>query len=77
MTLKITLRGQPYQVHVLHYRPEIPMRVTGWGYGDADPPEEEEFEWEIEGFPWTPLPKEITAIQNQIRRHHAELDADL
>lgn len=39
--------GIPCQVRVLRYWPGAPMRITGSGFGDADPPEPEEFEFEL------------------------------
>lgn len=41
------LAGIPCKCEVLSYTPAIPMRITGSGYGDADPPEPEEFEFNI------------------------------
>ena len=38
----------PCLIRVTHYLPLIPMRVTGWGYGDAEPPEPEELDYQIE-----------------------------
>lgn len=32
---------------VTYYAPGAPMRVTGWGFGDAEPPAPEEFEFEL------------------------------
>lgn len=39
--------GIPCQVEVLTYYPAVPMRFTGTGYGDADPPEPEVFEFQL------------------------------
>ena len=36
----------PCICHVTHFIPEVPMKVYGTGFGDADPPEPAE--WEIE-----------------------------
>lgn len=46
--------GIPCQCLVHHYSPERTMRITGSGYGDADPPEPEEFEFQLydrKGYP--------------------------
>lgn len=55
--------GIPCQIEVLTYYPARPMRVTGSGYGDADPPEDEFFEYQLldrKGYlaPW--LEKKLT-----------------
>ena len=38
---------ESYACRVLHYKAPCAMRVTGSGFGDADPPEEEEFEFAL------------------------------
>lgn len=43
--LKVTTES--YDVRVTHYRPACAMRISGTGMGDADPPEEEEFEFDL------------------------------
>lgn len=45
--LDTTINGIPCQIRVISYRPGSPMRITGWGFGDAEPPEPEEIEWEV------------------------------
>lgn len=39
------IAGIPCGIHVEFYSPELPMRITGSGFGDADPPEPEEFDF--------------------------------
>lgn len=39
--------GIPCQCTVYGYAPEIPMRITGSGFGDADPPEPAVFDFRI------------------------------
>ncbi len=41
------IQGIPCQCRVLEYWAYIPPRITGTGYGDVNPPEEELFEFEI------------------------------
>lgn len=41
----IVIRGIPMTVDVIHYSPPCSIRVTGTGYGDADPAEDEEIEY--------------------------------
>jgi hypothetical protein len=36
---------ETYHCRVTHYRAPCPLRVTGSGMGDAEPPEQEEFEF--------------------------------
>lgn len=55
--------GIPCQIQVLTYYPDRPMRITGSGYGDADPPEDELFEFELldrKGYPAPWLERKIT-----------------
>lgn len=44
---KTHVSGIPCICRVLHYAPELPMIITGTGFGDCEPPEYEEFEFEI------------------------------
>lgn len=54
-----TVDGIPCRCVVQHYRPEKPMVITGPGYGDAEPPEEAEFDFVLLGEHGDTLP--ITA----------------
>jgi hypothetical protein len=45
--LHITVCGIPAQAKVTSYTPYQPMRITGCGFGDAEPPESEEVEFEL------------------------------
>lgn len=47
MIFETKVHGIPCLCSVTHYSPEVPMRITGSGMGDADPPQGEEFEFEI------------------------------
>ena len=44
----VSINGIPTRVVVDFYAPPRPMRITGSGFGDADPPEPEEIEWHLE-----------------------------
>ena len=55
MRIEITRNGQPEAVtiQVTKVTKGCGMTITGWGYGDAEPPEPDEIEFEIideEGF---------------------------
>lgn len=39
------IAGIPCQIEVTQYSPELPLIITGSGYGDCLPPEEECFEF--------------------------------
>lgn len=41
------INGIPCECHVMQYSPSTPMIITGSGYGDAIPPEPEEFDYEL------------------------------
>ena len=45
--LDVTVCGIPAQAKVTSYTPYQPMRITGCGFGDAEPPEPEEVEFEL------------------------------
>lgn len=47
MKFSYELDGQPVVIDVFHYKRECPMRITGTGFGDADPPEPEELEFDV------------------------------
>lgn len=62
-TFESRVAGIPCQVEVLTYYPALPMRITGSGYGDADPPEDEFFEFQLldrKGYPAPWLEKKLT-----------------
>lgn len=55
--------GIPCQCLVYQYQEEIPMRITGSGFGDADPPEPEIFEFRLldrRGYPAPWLEAKLT-----------------
>lgn len=65
--------GIPCQCLVTRYEAELPMRITGTGYGDADPPEPSIFEFRImdrKGYPAPWLERKLT--QADIDRLEAE-----
>lgn len=45
MIFPFDLYGQEVLCTVTHYSVGCPLRVTGSGFGDAEPPEDEEFEF--------------------------------
>ena len=46
--IKTTIRGGlPVVARATHYSAGRPMRITGMGFGDAEPPEPEELEIEL------------------------------
>lgn len=45
MIFQSRISGIPCQIEVTHYNPERSMQVYGTGFGDAYPPEPEEFEF--------------------------------
>lgn len=62
MIFDTKVAGIPCQCKVESYSPYRPMRVTGSGMGDCDPPEYEEFEFSIldrKGYPAPWLEKKL------------------
>ena len=47
MIFSTKVNGIPCQCEVTHYTPYVPMHVYGSGMGDADAPQESEFEYQI------------------------------
>jgi len=63
MVFETRVAGIPCQCLVTHHSPELPMKITGTGYGDAEPPEPEEFEFRImdrRGYPAPWLEAKLT-----------------
>ena len=63
MIFHTRVAGIPCQCLVYSYEEAIPMRITGTGYGDADPPEPEEFEFRLLdrlGYPAQWLERKLT-----------------
>ena len=69
--------GIPCQCEVLEYRPYQPMRITGSGYGDSEPPEDEVFEFrllDMTGYPAAWLEKKVTdAIVRHLKAEYLRL----
>jgi len=47
MIIRTRVAGIPCQAALTYYSPGVPMRITGSGFGDADPPEPDEIEFDI------------------------------
>lgn len=47
MIFKTRINGIPCRCRVLQYEPYLPPRITGTGFGDCDPPDDEYFEFEV------------------------------
>lgn len=47
MIFNTRVGGIPCKCHVTHYSTGSPMQVYGSGMGDCEPPEPEEFEYEL------------------------------
>jgi len=55
--------GIPCGVRVTWYSEGVPMRITGTGFGDADPPEPAEFDFDLldrNGYPATWLAEKLS-----------------
>ena len=79
MIFDTKVHGIPCQCHVVAYKPSLPMLVYGPGFGDADPPEDEHFEYEIldrKGYeaPW--LAKYVTEADEQRLKTEALQEQD-
>lgn len=73
-TFESRVAGIPCQIEVTHYSEDRPMRVTGSGFGDADPPEPEEFLFTVldrKGYPAPWLEQKLTATDaSRIKREY-------
>ena len=68
MKFSYQLDGEDVVIDVFHYKPYCPMRITGTGFGYADPPEPEEFEFDILGpdcLPWPTMVEKLTDAEEQ------------
>lgn len=73
MIFPISINGIPCQCEVLSYQKAVPMRICGSGMGDCDPPEPEEFEFQLldrKGYPAPWLEKKLTPQLEQEVFHH-------
>jgi hypothetical protein len=70
--------GIPCQCLVTAYYPSIPMRITGTGMGDADPPEDEYFTYSLydrKGYPAPWLENKLTCDDNdRLLNEYKQLD---
>jgi hypothetical protein len=65
-------------VELEHYSPGAPMRITGWGFGDAEPPEPEEIDYRVTigGEPYEPTEQECEKIEQVIREAKDDYEID-
>ena len=80
MTFMTTVAGIPCRCRVTFYSPGAPMRTTGSGFGDADPDEPEEFEFDIldrRGYPAAWLEAKLTDDDSErlLEEYRRERDA--
>ena len=80
MTFTTTVAGIPCRCRVTFYNPGAPMRTTGSGFGDADPDEPEEFEFDIldrRGYPAAWLEAKLTDedYDRLLSEYHEKRDA--
>lgn len=76
MVFDTTVAGIPCQCLVTSYHPAVPMQITGSGFGDAEPPEAEEFEFRImdrKGYPAPWLERKLDKEDNKrlLKEFHA------
>lgn len=68
---ELEIQGDEGMLHVevLHYDPGRPMVVTGWGFGDAEPPDPEEMDYVVtmNGEDYEPNLSEVRRIEEAIR----------
>lgn len=76
------IAGIPCQIGVTWYSEERPMLITGWGFGDAEAPEPEEFEYIVldhKGYPASWLADKLTdddreRILNEYKQYRRDLN---
>ena len=77
MIFHTRVAGIPCQCLVFTYEEAIPMRITGTGYGDAEPPEPEVFEFRLldrKGYPAQWLEAMLTPnIESQLLEEYLAL----
>ncbi len=75
MLFDTKVAGIPCQCLVYEYQVERPMRITGTGYGDAEPPEPGVFNFRIldrQGYPAPWLERKLTT-DDPLRLQHEYL----
>ena len=81
MIFPTRINGIPCQCEVLTCRKAVPIRIWGSGRGDCDPPEPEEFEFQLldrKGYPAPWLEKKLTPqLEEEVFRHFLEYSDQL
>lgn len=77
MQFQTKVAGIPCKCQVIGYSMGSPMRITGTGFGDAEPPEPEDFEFTLldrKGYPAPWLAKKITPADESrlLKEFHLE-----
>lgn len=76
MIFETRVHGIPCQCQVVHYLPALPMRVTGSGFGDVDPPEPEEIQVKLLDMKGREAPWLERKLNNEdTQRLHEEAEA--
>lgn len=55
--IEAIIQDKPCLIRVTYYRPSMPMRITGWGYGDAEAPIEVDMEFDVLHLDGSPAPE--------------------
>jgi len=80
MGIFFEVQGENGLMHVEldYYNPGAPMRITGWGFGDAEPPEPEDMDYRVTigGEPYEPTEQECEKIEQVIREAHDDDEID-
>lgn len=66
MKFAYVIDGKDVVIDVFFYKPYCPMVITGSGFGDAEPPQQEEIEFSVldsRGLPWPEMANKINAAE--------------
>lgn len=55
--IEAIIQDKPCLIRVTYYRPARPMKITGWGYGDAEAPIEVDMEFDVLHLDGSPAPE--------------------
>lgn len=77
MQIETEIQGEPCLIEVTYYRPASPMRITGMGFGDAEAPVDEDFEYQVLDLDGEPNPDLETIMSPDDEERIARLIRDL
>lgn len=80
MRFRTEVNGTPCICRVVSHTASSPMEITGWGFGDCEPPDPGEFEYELYHLDDTPAPELEELVTDdddeRLEREYLKRDAE-